>query len=273
MGKKIPQLIVALDVEDRNRAVELVDELGDAVSFFKVGSRLFTAFGPSIVEEIKSRGADVFLDLKFHDIPATVAGSVRAALSIGVDMMTLHASGGADMLRAAVEAVEEMEAMRAGSEGGKGKGRSEIELSAEARAAAVSRAVEPAASRPILLGVTVLTSLSRQNLSEIYSYDGTIEDLVLRLVELSVGSGLDGVVSSVREAAAIRERFGERVVIVTPGIRFANADRDDQKRIAAPKDAVSAGSDYIVVGRPIIRAASPLEAAERMLAELKAAAT
>ncbi len=234
---KPPELIVALDVEDGDLAIALVKDLDGVVGFFKVGSRLFTACGPGIIGDIKDAGAGVFLDLKFHDIPATVAGSVKAAVEIGADMLTIHTSGGADMMRAAAEAASE-------------------------QAEKLSR------RKPVLVGVTVLTSLSTDELSEVFGYTGDIPDLVMRLAGLARESGLDGVVSSVWEAGMIREGLGGGFVIVTPGIRPGDSAIGDQKRVATPRDALMAGADYIVVGRPIIKAPSPRAAAVEILNEL-----
>jgi orotidine-5'-phosphate decarboxylase len=237
--KGIPHVITALDVEGRDEANELVSRLAGVIDFFKIGSRLFTAEGPAMVKELRASGARIFLDLKFHDIPATVAGSVRAATALGVRMMTLHASGGIEMMRAAA-------------------------------AAAAETAEELGMERPRLVGVTVLTSLSREDVSAVVPFEGRISDLVIRLAENARRAGLDGVVASVEEASLIKERFGEGFIVVTPGIRPAGAETEDQKRVSTPRAAAEAGSDYLVVGRPIIRASSPARAARAILAELKA---
>lgn len=237
-GARSPEIIAALDVEKRPAALELVETLSGTVSFFKLGSRLFTAEGPGMVREIADRGGRVFLDLKFHDIPATVAGSVRAASALGVSMMTIHASGGLEMMRAAAEATAE------GS----------------------SAAGTP---RPLVVGVTVLTSLSREDFDATTPLAGDVADLVLRLAARAREAGLDGIVASVHEAARIRAEAGEDFTIVTPGIRPAGAATGDQKRVATPAAAAAAGSDYLVVGRPIYQAPDPAAAAAAIRRELE----
>ena len=232
-----PAVIVALDVEERSRAIELVEACGGAIEIFKIGSRLFTSEGPGIVGEIKAFGASVFLDLKFHDIPATVEGSVRAATALGVSMMTIHTSGGVEMMRAAAASAS-AESKRLGIE------------------------------RPLIVGVTVLTSLSGEDLSRTFGTTGAVRDLVMRLAAQAREAGLDGVVASVEEARAVKEALSAGFKVVTPGIRPAGAGVGDQKRTATPRAAREAGSDFLVVGRPIIEADSPREAAERILREL-----
>ena len=232
-----PAVIVALDVEERSRALGLVEACGSAVTIFKIGSRLFTSEGPGIVREIEALGASVFLDLKFHDIPATVEGSVRAATALGVSMMTIHTSGGIAMMRAAAGAAS-AEAKRLGIE------------------------------RPLIVGVTVLTSLSGDDLARTFGTTGAVRDLVMRLAAQAREAGLDGVVASVEEARAVKEALGPGFKVVTPGIRPAGAGVGDQKRVATPRAAREAGSDFLVVGRPIIEADSPRDAAERILREL-----
>jgi orotidine-5'-phosphate decarboxylase len=237
-AKPSPEVIVALDVEECSRALDLVKELIPRVRLFKVGSRLFTIEGPTFIREITSRGGSVFLDLKFHDIPATVEGSVRAATAMGVMMMTVHTSGGVEMMAAAAKAAAE-----------------------EAR----YRRIE----RPLVVGVTVLTSLSKDDLTGLFSFDGDLRGLVLRLASRAREAGCDGVVASVEEAAAIKRELGSRFVVVTPGIRPAGSAAGDQKRIATPAAAAASGADFIVVGRPIIEAPSPLAAAEAIIGELR----
>ena len=233
----MPEVITALDVENRAEAEALVAGLDGLIDFFKVGSRLFTAEGPSMVKGLQEAGARIFLDLKFHDIPATVAGSVRVATALGVRMMTLHASGGLDMMAAAAS---------------------------EAAETAEMLGIE----RPLLVGVTVLTSLSREDISLVLSPGGQVSDIVLRLAERAREAGLDGVVASVEETGLVKERLGSEFIVVTPGIRPSGAEVGDQKRVATPRKAAEAGSDYLVVGRPIIQAPSPAEAARAILEEL-----
>ena len=233
----MPEVITALDVENRAEAEALVAGLDGLIDFFKVGSRLFTAEGPSMVKELQEAGARIFLDLKFHDIPATVAGSVRVATALGVRMMTLHASGGLDMMAAAAS---------------------------EAAETAEMLGIE----RPLLVGVTVLTSLSREDISLVLSPGGQVSDIVLRLAERAREAGLDGVVASVEETGLVKEHLGSEFIVVTPGIRPSGAEVGDQKRVATPRKAAEAGSDYLVVGRPIIQAPSPAEAARAILEEL-----
>jgi len=235
--KRTPEVIAALDVESRDEALALVGDLAGLIDFFKIGSRLFTAEGPSMVRELQEAGARIFLDLKFHDIPATVAGSVRAATALGVRMMTLHASGGLDMMTAAAREAGET-AERLGIE------------------------------RPLLVGVTVLTSLSREDLSAVMSPGGRVSEIVLHLAERAGEAGLDGIVASVEEAWLVKERLGREFIVVTPGIRPSGSEVGDQKRFATPRKAAEAGSDYLVVGRPIIQAPSPAEAAKAILEEL-----
>ena len=232
------KILVALDVESRTEALALADALRGSVGGFKIGSRLFTAEGPSIVRALAERGDRVFLDLKFHDIPHTVATAVAAATQLGVWMMNVHAAGGLAMMRAA-------------------------------RAAAHEAAAAHTLTPPLVIAVTVLTSMNQAALRE----TGVIIDLmdqVLRLAELAKEAQLDGVVASPRETAAIRSRCGPGFAIVTPGIRggAAAASKDDQERTMSPADAVAAGASYLVVGRPIIAAPNPRDAAERISSSL-----
>jgi orotidine-5'-phosphate decarboxylase len=233
------RLIVALDFDSERGALEIVERLKGTVKTFKVGSELYASCGPGIVECIRKRNCAVFLDLKFHDIPTTVAKSVAAATRLGVSMLNVHASGGAEMMKAAAEALS-LEARRSG--------------------------LMP----PKLIAVTVLTSLDRNGLKKV-GMDGTIEKNVLRLARLAKASGLDGVVSSPHEIERIREELGEDFLIVTPGVRPSWAKSNDQKRIATPTEAILRGADYIVVGRPITGVENPAVACERIVEEMRGA--
>jgi orotidine-5'-phosphate decarboxylase len=233
------QLLVALDVDTAAEARTLADRLRGAAGGFKIGSRLFTSHGPSIVEELSARGDRVFLDLKFHDIPHTVAGAVAAATRLGAWMINVHAAGGAAMMRAAREAADE-------------------------ESARVSR---PA---PLVIAVTMLTSLNEAMLADV-GFAGGVTDQVERLASLAQTAGLDGVVASAQEIALIRKRCGSAFAIVTPGIRGAGDAIGDQSRTMSAAHALAAGSTYLVVGRPIIASADPRAAAERIAAECRAA--
>ena len=228
------QLIVALDVDTAPEARALANRLRGVAGGFKIGSQLFTSHGPSIVEELASRGDRVFLDLKFHDIPNTVAGAVGAATRLGAWMLNVHASGGTAMLQAAREA-------------------------ADREAARSSR------PSPLVIAVTVLTSLNDMTLGEI-GFNRRVPDLAERLAKLAKSAGLDGVVASPLETALIRNQCGDRFVIVTPGIRGASDEQGDQRRTMTAAEALHAGATYIVVGRPIIAAADPRAAAEALVA-------
>ena len=225
------RLIVALDVPTAAEARDLVSRIGSSATTYKVGKQLFTAEGPQIVRDLVSSGRKVFLDLKFHDIPNTVAGAVMSAAALGVTMLTVHASGGSKMLRAAVEA---------------------------------------AASGPMVLAVTVLTSLGDEDLSEL-GIAGRAADHVLRLASLARSCGCPGLVASPQEASAIRRSLGSGFAIVTPGIRPAGSASGDQARIATPADALRAGATHLVVGRPITAAADSAAAAKAVLEEIAAA--
>ncbi len=215
-----PRLVVALDFDDVNSCLSLVDSLSPDQCRLKVGKQLFTLAGPALIEKLTAKGFDIFLDLKYHDIPNTVAKAVTAACDLGVWMVNVHASGGERMMQAAAEAV-------AG-----------------------------AAHKPLLIAVTVLTSMEQADLNGI-GIDGSVEQQVMRLADLTKKSGLDGVVCSAQEAPLLRSRLGDDFCLVTPGIRLASLG-DDQRRVLTPKEAILAGSHYIVVGRPITQAIDPL---------------
>jgi len=233
------RLIVALDVNSRDSALSLVQALRPRVQRFKVGLELFTACGPPLVREILEKGGQVFLDLKFHDIPNTVARAAVSAARLGVGMFTIHLSGGPLMARRAAD-----------------------ELEAHCQVYRVQR--------PKILGVTVLTSLSPADLEEI-GVGRSIEDQVVALAEMGKAAGLDGVVCSPLEARLIREAYGREFLVVTPGIRPEGSEPDDQSRTLSPKVALEAGADFLVVGRPIIKADDPLEAAETILLQMDGA--
>lgn len=233
------RLIVALDVTAAAEALALVGQLQGVVGMFKVGSQLFTSSGPNVVEDIIKGGNKVFLDLKFHDIPYQVSGSVRSATQLGVSMLTIHAAGGPEMIRRATETAKEV-------------------------------AERERIAAPSIVAVTVLTSLDSKMLSQIgFSDDATAS--AKRLASLAAASGVDGVVASPREITAIRSTVPDRdFLVVTPGIRPAQSStNDDQKRIATPAFALAAGASYLVVGRPITAASNPREAAEQIIAEME----
>jgi len=233
----VDQLLVALDVDTADRALALTSELRDLAGGFKVGSRLFTLEGPSLVRKLVDQGVRVFLDLKFHDIPNTVAQAVEAAVHTGAWMINVHASGGVAMMQAAARA-----------------------------AGRVARPESP----PMIIGVTVLTSMDEAALHDT-GVTRALDSHVVALAQLARAAGLHGVVASPQEISAIRSACGEAFVIVTPGIRGAAAGsaKDDQARTMGPAEAVRAGASYIVVGRPIIAATSPRAAAERIVEELQ----
>lgn len=223
------QIIVALDVATNKEALHLVTELSPDVGFFKIGLQLYTAAGPGLARDISVLGPRVFLDLKLHDIPNTVAKAVEAAGQLGVKMLTVHLSGGSEMIRAAVNARKD---------------------------------------DMLILGVTVLTSSTDETLRETGISD-TINDQVLRLARLGISAGIDGLVASPHEARALRAEFGDKIKIVTPGVRPSWSEPGDQKRFMTPREAIDAGADYLVIGRPITAHPEPREAVARILGELE----
>lgn len=227
-------LIVALDLPTADEALDLVDRLGEPASYYKVGSQLFTSAGPALVEELKDRGKRVFLDLKYHDIPHTVARAVEAAAALDVDMLTVHASGGTAMMQAARDAI--------GEDG------------------------------PTLVGVTLLTSFTASDVEELWDKQlRSLRGEVNRLAGIAAAAGLDGVVSSALEVEALKRRHGVDFVVVTPGIRPVGDQAEDQVRTATPTDAIRAGADYLVIGRPIHAADDPPAVLERLIDEITVA--
>jgi orotidine-5'-phosphate decarboxylase len=232
------KLIVALDVETPNKALDLVRELRGVAGMFKVGSQLFTSAGPPIVRDIIALDTKVFLDLKFHDIPHQIAGAARSAAELGVSLFTIHASGGSEMMGRAVESVAEVAEQRGGV-------------------------------RSKILAISVLTSIDAAILSQI-GVTATPEEQVLHLVRLAESAGVDGVVASPKEIESIRQTIqNPEFLIVTPGIRPATDGNEDQKRVATPAAAIAAGASYIVVGRPITGAPDPLAAAHQIVADME----
>ncbi len=226
------RIIVALDTDSPEAALATVSVLSGEVGLFKVGMELFPRGGPGLIDRIRAKGAEVFLDLKFHDIPNTVAGAVKSAVALGVKFATVHASGGRAMLAAAADAA--------------------------------------AGSRTTILAVTVLTSLDDADLASV-GFALPAAEAVDRLAGLAVDAGIGGIVCSAREAAAVRARVGRGVVLVTPGVRLPDDSAGDQKRVVTPFEAVRAGANYIVVGRPITKAADPVAAARKFAAEAERA--
>jgi orotidine-5'-phosphate decarboxylase len=222
------KIIVALDVPTKKKALQLAEKLRDQISFFKIGLQLYTAEGPEIIHAVSSIGAKVFLDLKLHDIPNTVARAVESANRLGVQMLTLHLSGGSEMIRAATAA---------------------------------------RASKMVLLGVTVLTSANDETLREIGIQD-KVDNQVLRLARLGVEAGMDGVVASPHEIKTLRRELGGKTKIVVPGIRPNWSESGDQRRTMTPREALEAGADYLVIGRPIAADSNPHDAAAKILEEI-----
>lgn len=224
-----PELIVALDVKDFASAHNIVRQLSDNVKWYKVGLELFTACGPAIISTLQDDGKNVFLDLKLYDIPNTVAGAVKSAVTHGVSMITVHASGGSEMLQTAVEA---------------------------------------SANKVKIIAVTVLTSLSETDLN-VQGIIKPVHEQVITLAELAIRNGVHGFVCSPMEARRIRNIFGDIPLIITPGIRLGSSIKDDQKRIGSPEFAVSSGANFLVVGRPILRATNPVQAANEIIQRIE----
>lgn len=229
-----PEIIVALDFNNSESAKQIVDRTGDAVTWYKVGLELFVADGRSIIEYLKKKEKKIFLDLKFHDIPNTVLSAVLASLQYETDMVNMHTQGGYDMMASVTQKVTE-------------------------------HCVQKNIRKPLLIGVTLLTSLDDGYLRAMNLGFNSSREYVLHLAELAKGSGLDGVVSSAIETPFIKQALGSSFLTVTPGIRPAEASLDDQKRVVTPKDAKDMGTDYIVVGRPVTQAKDPHEAAIKIL--------
>jgi len=230
-------IIVALDLPTAEQAIALAEQVAPVVGAFKIGKELFTAVGPDIVRRIRATGANVFLDLKFHDIPNTVAKAVASAVRLDVQMLTIHASGGSEMMRAAEESAQKT-------------------------------AAQAGLNAPLVLGVTVLTSSDANTLAEI-GCEPNPGKQVERLAKLAVSSGLRGLVCSPLEIAQLRQILPASVQLVTPGIRTGAEKADDQKRTLSPREAMDAGASWLVIGRPITAAPNPREAAEKILASLK----
>ena len=229
-------IIAALDLPTAEQALKLAEEIAPLVGAFKIGSELFTAAGPDIARRIRATGAAVFLDLKFHDIPNTVAGAVASAVRLDVQMLTVHAAGGVDMLKAAEQSAQET-------------------------------AWELGHAPPLVLGVTVLTSLDSPALSQI-GLDPNVGRQVRRLANMSTQSGLRGLVCSPLEVAELRQMLTAGIQLVTPGVRLDTHPADDQKRTLSPREAIAAGANWLVIGRPIYAAPDPRAAAEKILESL-----
>lgn len=231
MNSTDPKIIVALDYPDPQPAFQLVDQLAPDLCRLKVGKELFTTAGPRFVDAVQEKGFEVFLDLKFHDIPNTVAKACEAAAKLGVWMVNVHALGGRKMMQAAREAVEKFH------------------------------------QRPRLIAVTILTSMDVQDITEV-GLRGTPKDNVLSLARLANESGLDGVVCSPKEVVQLRQQFDTNFLLITPGVRPQGASQDDQKRTMTPRQALQSGASYLVIGRPITKADDPLRALQAIGAEI-----
>lgn len=232
------KLVLALDVDDFKKAEELVGKLSNYVGVFKIGNQLFTAEGAKVVNMVNERGGKVFLDLKFHDIPNTVARAAEVATELGVYIFDVHISGGYEMMKTAAEASKK------------------ISLILGIR-------------KPLILGVTLLTSINQEILEKDLGITRRLEEQVVHLAKLAKAAGLDGVVASSWEIKEVRKVCGEDFIILTPGIRPTVKSFDDQKRVMTPREAIKLGSDFLVIGRPIRNAANPVEAAKNILKEME----
>ncbi|MDS1029627.1 orotidine-5'-phosphate decarboxylase [Bacillota bacterium LX-D] len=237
MSKIKERLIVALDVDTLQEVETLVKMLGPHVGMFKVGLQLYTSLGPQVLKTIHELGGKIFADLKLHDIPNTVAQASRVLTSFGVQMLNVHASGGLKMMTAAAQAVEE-------------------------------EAAKKGIKKPLLIAVTVLTSLGQEDLAEV-GLPESPENTVVRWAKLAQQAGLDGVVASPQETSLIQSACGAEFLTITPGVRPLGAEAGDQKRITTPKEAIKAGSSYLVIGRPITKSKNPIETVKAILAEME----
>lgn len=228
------RVMVALDVDTREKALSLAEQLQGTGCWLKVGMELYNATGASIIRELKEKGFLIFLDVKLHDIPNTVASAVKVLAGYGADMLTIHCSGGYEMMARAVQATRDVQAQNGSRE------------------------------RMKLIGITVLTSLDEERLKSELGIGRTLQDQVVALAELGQKAGLDGVVASAQEGKALREHLGTEFLVITPGIRPAGSEAHDQARTLTPREALAAGSSYLVVGRPITRAVNPREALEHL---------
>jgi orotidine-5'-phosphate decarboxylase len=232
------RLVLALDVDNFKKAEELVDKLIDYVGIFKIGNQLFTAEGTKVIKMVQEKGGKVFLDLKFHDIPNTVARAAEVVSKLGVYIFNIHTSGGYEMMKATVEASKKL-------------------------------SFALGISKPLILGVTILTSINQEILEKEIGIKKSLEEQVVHLAKLAETAGLDGVVASPWEIKALRAACGEGFVILTPGIRQASKSNDDQKRIMTPQEAIKSGADFIVIGRPITNATDPVKASQEILKEME----
>lgn len=232
------RLVLALDVDDLKKANELVDKLSDYVGVFKIGSQLFTAEGAKVVNMVNERGGKVFLDLKFHDIPNTVAQAAEVATKLGVYIFNVHTLGGYEMMKTTAEVT-------------------------------AKTSQELGVKKPLILGVTLLTSINQEILEKEIGIKKRLKEQVVHLAKLAKAAGLDGVVASSWEIKEIRKACGEDFVILTPGIRPAGKSFDDQKRVMTPREAIKLGADFLVIGRPIRNAVNPVEAAKEILREME----